>query len=208
MLKMKKLMVLCMVLGLVGIANAGVIDITITSLNGVPITPTKEITISPTDVIDFQIMFNAPTTEYCFAIGAQINVVGPGTLDWSEFVGRTWDPDEEMWVIGPDVTTGYDPELAANGADWVVIGAAARGKKGTGADIWIIKNILLHCDRPGDVLVYLTNYALSPSSVIDIDYQPVDWSYGAGIVIHQLIPEPMTLTLLGLGSLFLARRKK
>lgn len=204
---MKKLMVLCMVLGLVGVVNAGVIDITITSLNGVPITPTKEITILPTDVIDFQIMFNAPTTEYLFAVQSVINVVGPASLDWSAYEPRTWNEDEEMWEIGPDVTTGYDPELCANGSNWVVIGAAARGKKGTGADVWIIQDLQLHCDAPGDVLVYLSNY-LTGSKVIDSGYVEVPWQYGAGIVIHQLIPEPMTLTLLGLGSLFLARRKK
>jgi len=115
---MKKLLLLFMVLGLVSVANAGIIDIVITSLNGQPIDPVKEITIMPTDVVDMQIIFNAPTTEYLFAVQSYINVLGPAVLDWSAYEPRTWNDDEEMWVIGPDVTTGYDPEFCANGTDW------------------------------------------------------------------------------------------
>ena len=210
---MKKLMILFIVLGLVSVANAGVIDITITSLNGETITPTKEITIMPTDMIDFQIMFNGPVgptppAEYLFGLSATINVVGPGSLDYSQFEPRTWDPDAEAWVIGPDVTAGYDPDLHAQIGNSLVEGATARGKKGTGAEVWIVKDLLLHCDKGGTVLLYLTNYLPGGGSkVIDVNYNEVPWQYGAGVIIHQ-IPEPMTLTLLGLGSLFLARRKK
>jgi len=206
---MKKLMILFIVLGLVSVANAGVIDITITSLNGQTIDPVKEITIMPTDVIDFQIVFNAPNTEYLFGLSATITVSGPGSLDYSIFEPRTWDEDNEMWVIGPDVTTGYDPELHAQIGDSLVEGASAKGKRGTGAEVWIVKDLLLHCDRAGTVLLYLTDYLPGGGSkVVDTNLVEVPWNYGPGVVIHQIIPEPMTLTLLGLGSLFLARRKK
>ena len=48
-----------------------------------------------------------------------------------------------------------------------------------------------HCDGPGDVLVELLAFS---------DYALID-----SLVIHQ--PEPMTIALLGLGGLFLRRRK-
>ena len=48
-----------------------------------------------------------------------------------------------------------------------------------------------HCDGPGDVLVELLAFS---------DYALLDT-----LVIHQ--PEPMTIALLGLGGLFLRRRK-
>jgi hypothetical protein len=54
-----------------------------------------------------------------------------------------------------------------------------------------IDNIKLHCDALGDVVLTITN---DTGSVV-LDRQ----------IIHQ-IPEPMTLSLLGLGGLFLRRR--
>jgi hypothetical protein len=59
MLKMKKLLVLLVVLGLVSVSNAAVIDVLITSVDGEALTtPTKEITLTnPSSVIDFQITF-------------------------------------------------------------------------------------------------------------------------------------------------------
>ena len=51
-----------------------------------------------------------------------------------------------------------------------------------------------HCDGPGDVLITLNDYNT---------YEVID-----SLTIHQVdIPEPMTLSLLGLGGLFLRRRK-
>jgi hypothetical protein len=207
---MKKLMILFIVLGLVNIASAGVVDITINSLNGVSLAaPVKEITILPTDKIDFRITFTAPNTEYLFAIGSQINVSGPGSLDWSQFVYATYDPDEDLWT-NVDIHSRFDPALHLRGNNWIVeASTVTQGPRGTGLEIWVVKNILLHCDAFGTVKIWLTNYAGSDGTiVVDSVYNQVPWQYGAGVTIHQLIPEPMTLTLLGLGSLFLARRKK
>jgi hypothetical protein len=207
MFKMKKVIVLFMVLGLVSVANAGVVDVLITSLNGEAITPTKEITISASDVIDFQITFTAPTTEWLFAIGAVMNVTGPASLDFSNFVYATYDPDAEAWT-NVDIHAQFDPDFHSLGTNYIVEAAKAKGVKGTAAEIWTVRNLGLHCDGYGDVTLFLTNYAGSPTIVIDTSYNEVPYTFGAGVVIHQLIPEPMTLTLLGLGSLFLARRKK
>jgi len=55
----------------------------------------------------------------------------------------------------------------------------------------LIDLITLHCEGPGDVLISLVG---STDGVLDTQ------------IIHQ-IPEPMTIALLGLGGLFLRRRK-
>jgi hypothetical protein len=53
----------------------------------------------------------------------------------------------------------------------------------------------LHCDFGGDALVYLLNG--DDNVILD------------SITIHQTgVPEPMTIALLGIGGLFLRRRKK
>jgi hypothetical protein len=211
MFKMKKLLVLLFVLGLVSVANAGIIDVTITSLNGVTITNTKEITVNPSDMVDIRIMFNGPATEYLFGIQSFINVVGPGTLDWTIFSPAVWDAEELLWVYD-DLRPQYDPALHVkaieNDKTYMIEGALAAGRPGTGAgtEVWIVKDIQIHCDGQGPVIVSLSDRGLG-SKVVDAGFVVLPYSYGNGVIIHQ-IPEPMTLMLLGLGSLFLIRRKK
>ncbi len=190
---MKKLIVFLAILAMVNVASAGVIDIVVSSLNGQTITPTKEITIMPSDTVDMQITFTAPDTEYAFGLGSIINVTGPATLDISQTV-RHADYDSTL-------------ELKGTNPPWIVEGGTWLGPQGTGQPVSLVTNLLLHCDGKGLVTVGLMDDPVFGSYVSDAQWNPVDWSYGTGVVIHQ-VPEPMTLTLLGLGSLFLARRKK
>ena len=53
-------------------------------------------------------------------------------------------------------------------------------------------DIVLHCDGEGDVIITLYDYS--------------GWYVIDTAVVHQ-VPEPMTIALLGLGGLFLRRRK-
>jgi hypothetical protein len=179
---------------MVNVASAGKVDIQISSLNGSPITPVKEITILPTDYIDMDITFDAPNTEYLFSIGIVFNVVGPGTLDLASTVRHA----------------DYDSTLERKGTNppWIVEAGSWLGPEGTHpAIVLAVRNILLHCDARGLVTITLSDYSKNPTDVTDGEWNSVPFQYGSGVIIHQ-IPEPMTLTLLGLGSLFLARRKK
>jgi hypothetical protein len=67
----------------------------------------------------------------------------------------------------------------------------------------IMQNLYLHCLEPTDVLLEIV---VGATTTIGGETLPI------GTVLHTLtihqIPEPMTLTLLGLGGLFLVRRKK
>jgi len=192
---MKKLLFLFMILGLVSVANAGIVDIVITSLNGEAIDPAvREIDVRYTDIIDLAIIFEAPADEYLVGCGVTINIDGLASLDLSQTTAHA----------------AFDPLLHAVGPDWIVEAASYLGPQGVVEPLKVIENILIHCDSDNpinDVYVYLTDDPLQNTYVGDENFNPVDWSYGPGVVIHQ-IPEPMTLTLLGLGGLFLARRKK
>jgi hypothetical protein len=65
----------------------------------------------------------------------------------------------------------------------------------------------LHCEGPGNVTV-----TLAPSTqfggTLDDNGQPIDPGLIGGEIILYQIPEPMTMTLLGLGGLALLRRRR
>lgn len=189
---MKKLIVLLIILAMVNVANAGIIDIVIASLNGQPIDPhVNEITITPTDEVDLAIIFTAPASEYLYGLGVTVNVDGPATMDYSQLVAHAAF-DGSLEVINP-------PEIIESGG-------LGNGPQGAGEPIDVVWNILLHCDGLEDVVVWLTDDQLMNTIVIDADYNILDYEYSPAITIHQ--PEPMTLALLGLGSLLIRRRKR
>jgi hypothetical protein len=59
--------------------------------------------------------------------------------------------------------------------------------------IGTVFEVTLHCDGEGDIELYL--YDSTEETLLD------------SMTIHQVIPEPITVALLGLGGLFLRRRK-
>jgi hypothetical protein len=199
---MKKFICVLVFLALVNVANAGMVDIVISSLNGVPITPVKEITIKPTDVINFDIVYtltNGGVQEgWVFSLSKILLVQGPGTLDISAITRPTgyWNPD--FTSITPDP---LNPGSALIDAAAVDIQTVPPGI--------ILDHFLLHCDALGDVLLTLveTDRTRAGASWETDGGDIYALVSGPGVIVHQ-IPEPMTLTLLGLGGLFLARRKK
>lgn len=188
---MKKFIGVLVILAMVNVANAGLVDLVITSLNGEQIQPTKEITIKPSDIVDLQIWWTAPATDYLFALGAKFDVQGPGTLDTSAIVRNA----------------AFDGTLEAKGPDFIVEAGSFLGPQGAVEPVVAVANLLLHCDDIGRVILSMGDYAGSPTLVVDEGFNLLPFEFGAPVIINQ-IPEPMTLTLLGLGGLFLARRKK
>jgi len=184
---MKKTICLFIVLAMVSVADAAVIDVRIVSLNGEAIPPTKEITIAPGDVVDFQITFNAPTSEYLFALGVKMNVSGPASFFWPDIGIDCW-PCCSLIEECPDIHPSFDGETCAHGYDWICAGATAKGVRGTGEEIWVAKGLFLQCDGIGDVYLWLSDYTPcgGGTKVIDINYNEVPHQYGVGVIIHQL----------------------
>lgn len=196
---MKKFICVLVFLAMVNVANAGIVDLVISSLNGNPIAPVKEITIMPTDVVNFDVVYEAPAGTSAWSLSLDMLVVaqgtGAGTLDISSITRPTgyWNADLSKITATP---TGALLDFLANDIGTVPPGI-------------ILDHFLLHCDAEGDVIIRLVeNPNTAAGESLETDGSDLfHLNAGPGVIIHQ-VPEPMTLTLLGLGGLFLARRKR
>jgi len=172
---MKKLLVVMMVLGLVGSAQAAIS----LSLDGQDAPPEITITVSTTIIIDV-------TSDDAMSWGGYLEYI-PRDSQGAEWVGQmTIKP-----AAGKDATARIYPGYATT---WQLSAAALPGNTppvSPGSQF----EIGFHCLAPGDVTITLWGDAWDTAG------PPIDT-----LVIHQ-IPEPVTIGLLGLGGLFLRRRK-
>jgi hypothetical protein len=211
---MKKLFALVVVLSLATTASAavpGTIELWIVSLNGQTIPAVKEITISPSDVINMDIVYDGRPDYYLFGLGYRITASGGlGALDMTQM---TYDPEwDPQWEIMDEIVAGREYEHQVSALDM--------GIEAVSPPIWVLDHILFHCEGLtgyGQIYddVYIDVEDLDPGNptytnewnplVVPADIQPL--VFGPGVIVHQ-IPEPVTLTLLGLGGLALIRRRR
>jgi hypothetical protein len=181
---MKKLLVLMMVLGIAGAANAALLI----SVDGVVDPPESEIELIESDWVTLDIWGDGQTAPGSFFMG--IDVEGPASLDLSQAEMLYGGSDALVdWLDYPDIAALLgiqNPLVLASLNDVPPPGDPKAPLEGT-----LVDGIRLHCDGVGEVTVLLYD-----GDGVLLDKQ----------VIHQ-IPEPMTLGLLGLGGLFLRRRK-
>jgi hypothetical protein len=222
---MKKLLVLMLVLGISSAATAvDVVDIVVSSVGPAqettdpwavvtdPIAPTDAITIGPSEWVDLDIVYRDDGTGVgLISLALQVIVGGPGTL----YVGETglaadntlltfppgaWDlgtvPAAISFINEVDAGKVYQIDLGMN--------TGLMGEPGT--DVIALDHLLLHCDGEGDVSVTVVN-DFTTAAGATFNMMTGMPEFGPGVTITQ-IPEPMTLALLGLGGLFLVRRKK
>jgi hypothetical protein len=185
---MKKLLVLLLVLGMASTASA-TLQI---SVNGDPEPIDSEITIEPSQEITLDIWTDADISPFgggpwMLVCDVTLGTIDPGTA-LPPFVygapapGYTYDNEAVQPPEGMEGIWG----IAVNSTITPVPSGTV-----------LYDEIIFHCPAPGDVTIYLMDAPDgSPASII----------YDA-VVIHQ-IPEPMTVALLGLGGLFLLRRRK
>lgn len=197
----KKLLVLFAVLALTQVASAALLDLQIVSLNGEAIPAVKEITIKPSDWINIDIVLTGTAAEYIFAMDAELRITGAGSLDLSQIT-----EGDVGWVASYSMTEPIE------GGYWILRVNDAYPPSGGPLDVphLALDHILMHCDaEPGEVIISLVGVDTAGGSVIvDADYnQLLGPDFGGPLTITQ-IPEPMTIALLGLGGLFLLRRRK
>ena len=189
---MKKLLVVLMVLTMATIANANLLI----SVNGQLDEPDTTINLLPSQSVMIDVFGVQPETAT--PIDQFLIVQGPGTVaggvmlygGFGSFLNLYTDDTQ---VIPALVGLGYNTHQAyyMNFIEMTTNAPPALLGK-------LVDEIILHCEGTGDVLLSLVNISGDPGSeVITVsDTQ----------LIHQ-IPEPITVALLGLGGLFLRRRK-
>jgi hypothetical protein len=178
---MKKLLAVLVVLSLATVANAGLVI----GVNGVADAPDSSVILTQSDTAMISVV--AVGVEFADA-PAFLYISGPATLDITNAINNVTGAAVEIWTDFPQAgdQVFLDFTLPAIGAVIALTPAAADG-------------ILLHCEGIGDVTLALY---MDRTANVGGTFQLMDTQ-----VIHQIIPEPMTMGLLGLGGLFLRRRK-
>jgi len=181
---MKKLLAVLMVLSIASVASAGL------TIVGEPMDPLMQ-----SDEVVISIAGVAPQPAN---VDAWFILEGPGTNSGGmmtypgdvAFMVQYVTDDEGIlsWLGG----LGYN----TTNAYYLSFGDSQARPLDTFPNV--VDGIVFHCDGPGDVTLKLVNIFDDGSGAVITPYDEV--------VIHQ-IPEPMTLGLLGLGGLFLRRRK-
>lgn len=189
---MKKILVLVLVLGLASAAHAGFSI----SVGGNPAPPDSEITLLPSETIILDIHGDGATPS---PSNVWMFVEGPGSINGGDIVyagslSAYLDLDEAAAVVGgtpEQLLQSFGDILGTTLVDLSYSIYADGSPTPPPLDGTLTDGIVFHCEGPGDVIVTIA------SDLFEVYDR---------LVIHQ-IPEPMTLGLLGLGGLFLRRRK-
>ena len=194
---MRKLLILTLVLGMASMASA-TMTLVVGQSGTQGVAPAGDGYYDPVDT-----QLNILPSDYLW-VGVYNDTDGvSGANEQGQFFMGIVTPDPATWT---GAWAQYKPPLVPGAPDNAYMGPTPVGQP-TPIDMWNLAltdgvplnfNLIgvldakeLHCEELGDVHVTLFNAGMVPIDTI---------------TIHQ-IPEPITMALLGLGGLFLRRRK-
>jgi hypothetical protein len=207
-MKMKKLMAILFVLALVNIANAGYVDLQISSVGPSetetqPITPVKSILIMPSMWVDIDVVYYPDPGRSIFSISKEMVITGAGVVSIG---GQVSTPGNPLLLTWP---AGWNPDFSKvtmlpNGNPLI---DTLVNDYGSVQGPIVLDHFLLHTDGPELVTVKLVenpNTGAMESLELDADWNLYHIGEGPGIIM----PEPMTITLLGLGGLAILMKRR
>ena len=187
---MKKLLVLMLVLGMATLASAG-LQI---SVGGLLDVAESEITIAPSDVLVLDVHTNT-TLPYTGTYLMMAVEAAEGTLSGGAPTQGGTSLPLNYYALTFAYYAGATDYYNTNPVLSAVAGVVSDTSATTTFDGKIYDLIDFHCEAIGDATISLYS---SPGGAV--------WTLEDTLIVHQ-IPEPITMVLLGLGGLFLRRRK-
>lgn len=208
-----------LVLGITSVASAGIVDVVIVGEGSLGHAGTSSDPLEPSETIEIAIVLNHnPYAGYpsydgylLSSMDFDLHISGPGSLS----AGTTTKTGDPVWqvnsLLSPFVVN--DDGDVSNGLDQMT--SVALTPVDGSADGILVWDLIIHCDGTGPLTIDLTLNGLS-------EYSPYKTPAGApypdgwlpltegdlgDLVIHQVVPEPITIALLGLGGLLLRRRR-
>ena len=193
---MKKLLIFMLVLGMASLANA-TLQI---SVNGVMEPADTTINLLPSETVSLDIWTDAAIDStpaswhllWAMVVDVTVGTIGP-PLYGGGVILSPYNTDPGYALYSMASASGQMPEGAGSDGVW---GAATRSSVSAPALAVIFDEIIFHCEAEGDATI----------SIYSLASDGVTWNFQDAVTIHQ-IPEPMTVMLLGLGGLFLRRRR-
>jgi hypothetical protein len=187
---MRKLVILMLVFGIASAANAALhISVggnTNPKSSDIWLTVSQEITI---DVWSDAIMkAGDDLAGYAIVSNTQLGAMTAGAIT------TKYAPLSGFVLYQDAVSSGFPGLAAGDNGPWGTMLFTGEVPQVDAGDV-IIDGIILHCKGPGDVTIKLYSTDWGTAQLLD------------SVIIHQ-VPEPMTVALLGLGGLFLLRRRK
>jgi len=182
---MKKLLVVMLVLGMASTANA----MLWISVDGTVDPPDTSIELMPSEEVVIDIWGDGSELPGLFYLGISTTSTGAGSLDLANATNLY--PGNDIW--GPSWTDNQDvADFLGVYNPFVTTSLSDNSLEPPPLTGTLVDGIIFHCEGLGDVTITLFD-----GGGVALDSQ----------VIHQVIPEPMTVALLGLGGLLLRRRK-